>query len=185
MRPTEELKTEHRMIERMLNVLLAEAAKLEAGEAVPPDHLRESLDFIQTFADRCHHGKEENLLFKAMEEAGFPRETGPLAVMLAEHDEGRAFVRAMGAAAEAYAAGDGEAGPAFAANARGYASLLADHIAKEDNILYPAADHRLPAAKHRELEAAFERLECERKDRGEHERYRALVDELSRVYGVK
>jgi len=183
MRPTEELKEEHRVIERMLDVLLAAAAKLEAGEPVPPEHLSSSVDFIQNFADRCHHGKEEDLLFVAMEEAGFPRNAGPIAVMLAEHEEGRAFVREMAAAAEAYGAGDPAAGHRFALNARGYAALLADHIAKEDNILYPAADQRLPAEKHDELAKEFERVECERMEPGDHERYVALVDELSCAYG--
>jgi hemerythrin-like domain-containing protein len=184
MKPTEELKAEHRVIERMLDVLLAAAAKLEAGEAVPPEHLNQSVDFIRTFADRCHHGKEEDLLFTAMEEAGFPKETGPIAVMLAEHDQGRAFVREMAAAAEAYADGDADAGRTFARNASGYAALLADHIAKEDNILYEMADQRLPAEKQRELAAAFERVERERIGPGQHEAYHRLVDELSREYGV-
>ena len=59
MTATEELMTEHRAIERMLAVLESAAGRLEAGERVRPDVFREALDFVRNFADRCHHGKEE------------------------------------------------------------------------------------------------------------------------------
>lgn len=62
MRPTEELVNEHNAIKRMLRVLEAVAAKLDAGTEVDPDDLEQMVDFIRGFADRCHHGKEEDLL---------------------------------------------------------------------------------------------------------------------------
>lgn len=92
MTATEELMTEHRAIERMLAVLDAAGGRLEAGERVRPDLLREAVDFVRNFADRCHHGKEEDNLFPRLEELGVRREGGPLGVMLFEHDEGRAFI---------------------------------------------------------------------------------------------
>ncbi len=56
---TEELMTEHRAIERMLAVLEVAAQRLEGGQRVRPGMLREAVDFVQNFADKCHHGKEE------------------------------------------------------------------------------------------------------------------------------
>jgi len=75
------------------------------------------------------------VLFERMVAAGLPREVGPIAVMLAEHEQGRAFTRGMRAAAERLAAGDAAAARDVVANARGYAALLRQHIQKEDGIL--------------------------------------------------
>ncbi len=52
----------------------------------PAIHELKAVQFPCTFADRCHHGKEENLLFKTMVDRGFPREAGAIAVMLLERN---------------------------------------------------------------------------------------------------
>jgi hemerythrin-like domain-containing protein len=59
---------------------------------------KKALDFIRHFADECHHFKEEQVLFPAMEEHGIPKEGGPIGMMLIEHEEGRGYVRDMAAA---------------------------------------------------------------------------------------
>ena len=53
------------------------------------------IGFLKEFADKCHHGKEEGLLFPAMVAAGIPDKGGPIGVMLAEHTQGRQFIRDM------------------------------------------------------------------------------------------
>ena len=93
--PTEELKQEHQGILLMLRILDRVAAKIESGEKTDVDHLEQIVEFLRVFADRCHHGKEEDLLFPAMEKAGIPRERGPIGVMLMEHEEGRGYIREM------------------------------------------------------------------------------------------
>jgi hemerythrin-like domain-containing protein len=182
MKPTDELKAEHRAIERMLRILAGVSDRLESGEQIDPDHLGEIVEFIQVFADRCHHGKEEDLLFVAMVEAGIPKEGGPIGVMLSEHVIGRDHVRAMGHAAERYQGGEREAGDTFAVHARGYVGLLQQHIGKEDNILYPMADRALPREKQDELLEGFEVIEQERVGPGRHEAFHRLLDELERTY---
>lgn len=82
MKPTEQLKEEHKAIKLMLKVLEAMCRRLENKENIPKEHFEKVLEFIKVFADKCHHGKEEDLLFPAMEKAGIPREGGPLNVML-------------------------------------------------------------------------------------------------------
>lgn len=82
MKPTDILKQEHRAIERMLTVLETTVQRMKQGENASPQIIRDALSFIQQFADRCHHGKEETILFTAMEQKGFSRDFGPLAVML-------------------------------------------------------------------------------------------------------
>ena len=141
---TETLKEEHRLIERLLRVLAQAASKVERGEEVSPTDFARALDFIRNFADRCHHGKEEDCLFPALEAHGLPRHAGPVGVMLAEHEEGRGYVRGLAQALEQWQKGDKSASRAVAKNARGYAALLANHIPKEDNILYPIGGEHPP-----------------------------------------
>jgi len=181
---TEELMTEHRAIERMLAVLETAAGRLEAGERVRPDVFRQAVDFVRNFADRCHHGKEEDNLFPRLEELGVPREGGPLGVMLLEHDEGRAFIRAIADAVDAYERGDEAAAQTIARNGRGYAQLLRGHIQKEERVLFPMADQVLAADDQRSLEESFERIETEVMGAGAHERYHQMLDELERELGL-
>jgi hemerythrin-like domain-containing protein len=182
MRPTEELKKEHEAIKLMIRIMGSVSARLESGKEVDPNHLESILEFIKVFADKCHHAKEEDLLFPAMEKAGIPREGGPVGVMLLEHDEGRGFVKAMGDGIALYTKGDLSAGSKIAENARNYMVLLSQHIDKEDNILYPMADMRIPEADQTELEKEFEKVEIEKIGRGKHEEFHQLLHKLKEEY---
>lgn len=182
MKPTEELVLEHNAIKRMPRILEEMASRLEAGRAVEASDLEASVDFIRGFADRCHHGKEEDLLFGAMEEAGIPREGGPIGVMLHEHTLGRNYVMGMAEAIAAFKAGEHTAAARIAQNARAYASLLSQHIYKEDNILYPMAERVLSAQKQAELLEGFKQVERERVGPGQHEAYHALIERLEATY---
>jgi hemerythrin-like domain-containing protein len=87
-------------------------------------------------SDRCHHGKEEKVLFPKLMQAGIPMNGCPLGVMLYEHDQARQLIREMEQALKDRHPTD------FALCANRYAQLLEDHIAKEDNILFPKAEGR-------------------------------------------
>lgn len=182
MKPTEQLKEEHKAIKLMLKVLEKVCEMLQKNERVKPDDIDKIIDFIRTFADRCHHGKEEDLLFPAFEELGIPKEGGPIGVMLSEHEMGRSYLRGMNDAFSRYRTGDEKASVDFVKNARGYISLLTDHIYKEDNILYPMGEMRLSMEKEKELLENFEKIERERIGPGKHEEYHRLLHHLSEVY---
>ncbi len=137
MHPTEILSQEHRAIEQRLNQM--EAQIRAAGSGFPRQFFEEALDFFRNFADGCHHAKEENLLFPLMKERGVAEEGGPIGVMLAEHDQGRSYLRAAGQNLEAAAGGSAAARDAVYANASAYIDLLRHHIFKEDNILFRMA----------------------------------------------
>jgi hemerythrin-like domain-containing protein len=143
------LREEHRVILKALGVLEATADRLTSGERVPDALWAALLDWLRTFADIRHHAKEEELLFPAMLWAGVPGEGGPVAVMLEEHDRGRALVAGMA---------DGE--PSYRAKqAWEYAQLLRDHIMKEDLVLFPLADTVLDAGQVELLRRAFDRAD--------------------------
>jgi len=181
-KPTMILMAEHEAIKTMLRILEALADRLESGQSVDPNHLAKAIDFITGFADRCHHAKEENLLFPAMEKAGIPRQGGPIGVMLTEHEEGRSNVRGMKEAYQRYAQGKKEAGRDFARFARAYVSLLSQHIFKEDNILYAMADARLTEEAQQKLRQDFARVEKEIVGEGRHQEFEVILEELKAKY---
>jgi hemerythrin-like domain-containing protein len=174
----ETLMNEHRLIERACDALVAFADEARRKEADDKAELSRFVSFIRGFADACHHGKEENILFKAMVAAGFPRHGGPVAVMLMEHDMGRQHVTALGELAEKKAPWTAEDRQQLADAAYRYANLLRQHIHKEDAILYPMAEQRLPPEVMEQVSADCERFEAERTGSGEHERLHQLGEEL-------
>jgi len=184
MKATEILMDEHRVIERVLTALEKAAQMLEGGRSIRPAFFLDAADFIKGFADGCHHRKEEGMLFVAMMAHGIPDRGGPIGVMMAEHEQGRAFTRGMRAAAQKLASGEGSAREAVIANARGYVILLRQHIHKEDNILFPMADRVIPPTEHKKINAAFEKVEHEETGAGMHEKYLALAEMLEKEVDV-
>jgi len=182
MTPTMQLKKEHDAIQQMLGILERVCRKLESGEQVNPVHLEQMIEFIRVFADKCHHGKEEDLLFPAMEAAGFPREGGPTGVMFREHDEGRSYVRALSEAVSQYKGGNLAASSRIVQSARSYIALLTQHIDKENNILFPMADMHISEEQQRELLVGFERIETERLGAGKHGEFHQLLHNLKGTY---
>jgi hemerythrin-like domain-containing protein len=180
MKATDVLMQEHRVIERVLDALDAAAGRLESGESIRPGFFVEAADFIAGFADGCHHRKEEGVLFEAMVDAGMAAREGPIAVMLREHEEGRALTRGMRDAAQRLERGDEEARRQVMANARRYVALLRDHIAKEDEVLFPMAAELLPDERGDRLLEGFARVEHADAGEGAHARFLALADRLER-----
>ncbi len=73
-RPTDALEQEHRIIQRVVGAMAALADEVEKGKVIPPEVVQDLLEFLRTFADRCHHGKEEACLFPMLERKGFLQE---------------------------------------------------------------------------------------------------------------
>lgn len=178
MKATEILRQEHTLIQEVLNSLERGAQKLAAGTDVPADFFVDAADFIRGFADDTHHKKEEGVLFKTMARHGFPEEGGPLAVMLAEHDEARRFTRGLSEAAAKMSRGEKGAGDDVVMYGLSYVRLLRQHIMKESNILFEMADSVIPKAEHAQIEADFEKVEREQVGPGVHEKYAAIADKL-------
>jgi hemerythrin-like domain-containing protein len=141
---TKALVNEHKLIVRMLAVLERNALRTSRGEYCDYRFYLDAVDFIRNYADRFHHAKEEDILFEALVNNGMPSANSPVAAMLMEHDQGRAYVRAMEEAAKAALAGTTGQDAAIALNAVSYLELLREHIAKEDDILYPLAERLIP-----------------------------------------
>lgn len=175
----EELRHDHDAILSSLSILDAMVGKLGKPDAPSADALKSYLGFLKEFADKCHHGKEEGILFPALTGAGLPSQGGPVGVMLHEHVEGRELIQQM----EKAAAGSVNAA-AFSAAARGYAELLRAHIAKENDVLFPMAERLLPSDQLDQIKARFVQHEETVIGHGRHEELHALLKELKQKYAV-
>jgi hemerythrin-like domain-containing protein len=174
----ETLMQEHRVIEQVLGSLETFAARVREGGPADRAAIALYAEFFREFADRCHHGKEEDRLFERMTARGLPREAGPVAVMLAEHEEGRAHVRALAVLGEGLGPLSGAEREVLLAHADAYVALLRQHIVKEDNVLFPMAAQLLPAGEMEGLAEAFEEFETKVMGEGAHARLHALAEGL-------
>ena len=177
-KPTQILSDEHRVIERVLDVL-ERLTQRPASDLL--ESWKKALDFIRNFADQCHHCKEEKILFPALEEHGIPRDGGPVGMMLMEHEEGRSYVRAMFAAVSQIEGGDQSAEAGLFDNARNYLRLLREHIQKEDDILFSMADQVIPPDEQRQMLKTFEDQEIAEVGAGVHEKYLKIAQQLEAV----
>lgn len=174
---------EHKYIKRMLKVLRNASSKLLKGETPDFDDFYKMIDFVKTYADDHHHGKEEKLLFNRMsEELG---DTGKVIInngMLVEHDMGRFHMAELRKALEELKNGSEEAKIDIIASAVGYANLLSRHIDKEDNVVYSFAERELSKETLDEVNLQCQEFEVKQMELGIQDKYMALVDELERKY---
>lgn len=174
----DDLRHEHDALLHALELLDQLCERLrhpEQGRTVDPQDLQQLTGFFREFADRCHHGKEEDLLFPALEQAGLePPGAGPQGLR-EEHEQGRTALREMQAQA-------GTPGPAFAEAAARYAALLRQHIATENTQLLPWVDAQMPAPALARLGQDFEAHEDRVMGAGKHEELHALLGSLRGRY---
>lgn len=183
-RATDVLVAEHKVISQVLDCLDALADESAAPAQFQPQAAADIIEFLTQFADRCHHGKEENCLFPAMNARGLPSNVGPIAVMLTEHVEGRDAISRMRAELDGCRKSDAAAIARFKRAARNYTMLLREHISKENEVLFPMADSLLGDAGQKQVLAAFERVETHDMGAGTHEKYLALATDLVKRLGV-
>ena len=178
----ESMMLEHDLIVQVLSSLQRMAEKAAAGDDVPRGDVAGFGRFFRDFADKCHHGKEEERLFVKMVEAGFPRHGGPIAVMLSEHDAGREEVRGL----NQLGAGSGPLSAAETAELIDYASrfvpLLYAHIQKENNILYPMAQSTISPGEFARLDASCAAFDQEIRERLDVAALKALAADLVDKY---
>jgi hemerythrin-like domain-containing protein len=177
-RPSATLRAEHRIIERVLRVLDRLVSRLAEDGVVERDALRQCVEFFRLFADACHHAKEEDLLFPALEHRGIPREGGPIGVMLHEHRVARALTRDMGDALDAIDCNEPDGPRRFETAARQYLELLTNHIAKEDNVLFMIGDRVLTEDDQQSLCSRFCEVGCRTFDGRRREELERLADDL-------
>ncbi len=144
MKPIGPLMHEHRLIERMLSVIKAEVLRIKGGETAEPYLIGQTIDFFRTYADRCHHGKEEDILFRELKnrEISDSHRT-MMEELIREHVEGRSLVSDLD---ESYRqllrTGDETASQVVASNLNRLLSFYPRHIKKEDkDFFHPVMEY--------------------------------------------
>jgi hemerythrin-like domain-containing protein len=141
--PIGPLMREHRLIERMLELMKLQLGKIREANRADPVFIEVSTDFIRTYADRCHHGKEEDILFRDLEKKPLQEEHRTIMdELIAEHVHGREVVRKLIDAHKRHLDGEVEALQEIATSVQELIEFYPRHIFKEDKqFFYPCMEY--------------------------------------------
>ncbi len=176
------LMTEHRLIEQVLGSLETFVQSPAVGQHEARQTVARYADFFRNFADQCHHGKEENYLFATLHRQGMPLERGPLAVMLHEHELGRAHVQVLATLGDGEGPLDSDQQARLRNTTLDYCELLRSHIMKEDNVLFKMALQELTSETLAAVTQDFIQFEQETMGEQTHTRLHALAESLLAAY---
>ncbi|AGA69003.1 hypothetical protein Desdi_1510 [Desulfitobacterium dichloroeliminans LMG P-21439] len=175
---SEDLRDEHKGILFGLEILEQMVNTFKLSGTVDTKDIDEMVHFLRLFADKCHHGKEEGLMFPAMEKVGIPNERGPIGQMLVEHNQGRQYIAEMGKSTE----NSSSLGNLFTEAATGYINLMRAHIEKENSVLFPMGDQKIPMDVQTQLLVQFEEFEEEVMGEGTHEKLHETLHKFEEKY---
>lgn len=173
--PAGPLMREHRVIERMIAILERQLASIDANGGVDPAVIDTATDFIRWYADRCHHGKEEDILFErlAAKELDAPL-AAAMADLIEDHARGRALTRRLAQANRRYAAGEVAELSEIGLVAAELVAFYPTHIEKEDRRFFKPCLEYFTDAEKAEMLRDFDEF-----DRGLiHDRYLATIEAL-------
>jgi hemerythrin-like domain-containing protein len=173
-----DLEHEHEAILLALRVMEIMCNRLESNQVVHVQDVTNIIEFLKIFADKCHHGKEEGFLFPYLENIGIRKQNGPIGVMLAEHVKGREFIKQM----QESVLNNKIQKEIFIKAASDYVNLLRYHINKENNILFPLSDSKLPESQQKELLNAFEEFEERVIGKGKHKELHRMLEDFEDKY---
>ncbi|MBD3292010.1 MAG: cation-binding protein [Armatimonadia bacterium] len=136
MLPIGPLMKEHRKIERMVALIAGEAERLAGDQGAEPNTQfnRDALLFMREYADECHHGKEEDILFEQLQEEDLSEEHQEIIErLLKDHVRGRELAAALEEATDRWENGDEDAREDMVKAMQGVGDLYPEHIALEDD----------------------------------------------------
>ncbi len=142
--PTASLRRDHELIEKVVKAMEPTIQLPSDGRQMPESILLPVIDLSKNFTDACHHGKEEKSSFPALEKAGLPTSTGSVAVTLIDHQRSREIGAEIEASAKEYLpSGDSTK---LASDMQRYVEHITEHLRKESNKLFMAAEAGLQHA---------------------------------------
>jgi len=171
------LMIEHRLIERMISVIERVLAQIESTQKIDPLFVDTAVDFIRVYADRTHHGKEEDILFRDLSKRTLsPEDQQVMKELIQEHVFGRQTTKALVEANERYRNGEESAVREVANKLRTLVEFYPKHIEKEDKVFFPASRAYFTEEEDQAMLAEF--WEFDRKMI--HDKYRLVVEELEK-----
>lgn len=132
--PAGPLMHEHRIIERMLAVLAKDLLSIRTLHQAEPTRIDVAVDFIRTYADRCHHGKEEDILFARLADKDLDSDLAQaMAELIEDHAYGRAVTHRLAEANARYGAGETAALGEIDSSLQALIDFYPVHIEREDH----------------------------------------------------
>lgn len=174
MKPIGPMMWEHRLIERMLKSFQDEINKIKEHHRVDIVFIDTAVDFIRTYADRTHHGKEEDILFRDLRKKPIAADHARImAELVQEHVYARSRVGALVDAKERYLSGEDTVKDVVTILVE-LAEFYPRHIQKEDkHFFYPCMEYFTKEEQDKMLQEFFDF------DRNMiHEKYRKVVDQI-------
>jgi hemerythrin-like domain-containing protein len=169
------LMIEHRLIERMIGVVKNAVDQITSAGKVDPAFVDTAVDFVRTYADRTHHGKEEDILFRKLDKKNLSADDRKIMnELIEEHVFGRNTTKALVDANHRYRNGDASALADIAAKLKTLVEFYPKHIEKEDKVFFPASRAYLTAEEEQAMLDEFR--EFDRKMI--HEKYKTVVEAL-------
>jgi len=175
MKPRGPLMIEHRLIEKMLKVVQKEVDYISEKKEVDPVFIDMAVDFIRTYADRTHHGKEEDILFRDLAKKKMSEENEKIMhELIQEHNYARKTVGELVEAKENYLQGQKGSLEIILEKLRALIKFYPEHIVKEDKVFFPATEEYF---NQQELDAMLKEF-WEFDKEMIHEKYKAVVEGL-------
>ena len=169
------LMIEHRLIERMLLVIKKALAKIESEHKIDPVFVDIAVDFIRVYADRTHHGKEEDIFFRELNNKPLnDKDRQIMKELIEEHIFGRQTTKALVEANTRYRNGDNTALNEIAAKLQILTEFYPKHIEKEDKVFFPSSKKYFSEEEDQAMLAEF--WEFDRKMI--HKKYKSVVEGL-------
>ncbi len=163
--PMQKLVNEHKLIKRLVALIPNQIDRIDLESAECREQVLAMIDFIRSYADRYHHAKEEDILFKYFDET-----LEILQVMYEDHTNARNHVKAIIEGVEKRDAAS------VKEHLSEYHALLPEHIKREDEILYVWMDRNLSTTEVGELFSKFTQVDTS--ELGVQEKYTTFVEEL-------
>ena len=182
MMPIAPLMIEHRLIERMIDVMKEELLLIEKEKKADPEFIEMAVDFIRTYADRCHHGKEEGILFRDLGGKKLTEEhRRTMEELVEEHRWGRKVTGRLVEANTRYVQGNQEALSTTVDCIKSLVEFYPRHIEKEDRHFFiPCMEYFSEAEKEAMLKEEWEF------DKSLiHEKYRNIVMAVEKILAAK
>ena len=174
---------EHENIRRMLKIVREVCYRVMTKDDYDVTDFPKIIDFIRIYADKHHHGKEEDILFETMnKEIEKLAKAGAITGMYIEHDMGRLYMLNLEKGLKAFEEGDDKARLDIIANAVSYTDLLDRHIEKENTAMYKFAENMLNAESKTFIDAESKKVEDLATKSGLQDKYLKRLDELEEKY---
>jgi hemerythrin-like domain-containing protein len=169
------LMIEHRLIGRMIDVIRQTLTVAEKTQVMDPFFVDTAVDFIRMYADRTHHGKEEEILFRDLARKNLSAaDRRDMDELIGEHLFGRSMTRLLVEANTRYRNGDQAALGEVVSRLHALADFYPRHILKEDKGFFPAARAYFSAAEDQAMLAEFRAFDTKMI----HEKYQSVVEAL-------